>query len=230
MRKLVVIPARGGSKGIPLKNIYPINGKPLIEYTLDILSELNIEGDVVVSTDSAAISEIVKKYPSVMVIRRPDEISQDLSRTEDALLHALDYMWENYTRDYDYVVTMQATSPLRKIQTVQAFLNEFEKNINKYDAQLTLTETRADYWLRDITGGYERLFPNAPRRRQDRDPLYIENSMLYATTVSSLKATYSVLGTNVNGFVISEEEAVDINNREDIFLTEMYLEFRRGTL
>lgn len=221
MKKLIVIPARGGSKGIPGKNIYPINGKPLLEYTLDVISRAQLsDTDVAVSTDSEKIMEVARKYDNVIAINRPAEISGDKSSTESALMHALDYMERSYNKTYEAVITLQATSPLRKEETLRRFVEQFELDYPRYDALLSLNEDRSDFWTEVNEGAFERLFKNAPRRRQERKPLFVENSAYYMTGVKELRETGSILGTKVNGFVISEYEAVDINEMIDIYITE----------
>lgn len=223
MKNLIVVPARGGSKGIPKKNIYPVLGKPLLEYTLEASLKAHIEGDIVVSTDSEDIAAVVQKFQEIEVVKRPDNLSTDNSTTEVALIHALNYMKEVYDKEYDCVVTMQPTSPLRKAKTIKKFIEEFEKNFEQYDSQLTFTETRSDYWILNQNNEFKRLFPDEPRRRQDRTPLYIENSCLYITKVEILRKTKSVLGEKIKGFIIDEIEGVDINQYEDIKIAEIYL-------
>ena len=100
MQKLIVIPARGGSKGIPGKNIYPINGKPLLEYTLEVIKKACLDNtDVVVSTDSDSIKKVVQKYIYIDIVDRPKDISGDNAKTEEALLHALSIMEEKNKRN-----------------------------------------------------------------------------------------------------------------------------------
>lgn len=223
MRYLVVIPARGGSKGIPHKNIYRIAGKPLLVYAIESMSGVEYEGDLVVSTDDDEIAAIALKYENVMVIKRPDEISHDTAKTEAALIHALKYMEEKYDKKYDAVVTLQPTSPLRESRTIQDFLRAYERDIQKYDALLTLSEDRSDFWIQKPDGSYGRLFPDAPRRRQERNPLYVENSAIYVTSRESLLECNSVLGKRVNGYVINTAEGVDINEFSDIAMAESLL-------
>ncbi len=221
MQYLIVVPARGGSKGIPGKNIYPVNGKPLLAYTLEVAVEANLKNaDIAVSTDSDKIMAVANKYKDVTIIARPPEISGDRASTESALLHALDYMEKKLWKKYDAVITLQATSPLRKAETLLDFIKEYESNYPDYDALLSLNEDKSDFWHEIGNGKYERLFKDAPRRRQERTPLYVENSAYYMTDVSALRKTGSILGTAVNGFVISEFEAVDINEMIDIYITE----------
>ena len=223
MRYLVVIPARGGSKGIPHKNIYRIAGKPLLVYAIESMSGVEYEGDLVVSTDDDEIAEVASKYNNVIVINRPADISHDTAKTEDALIHALKYMEEKYDKKYDAVVTLQPTSPLRESRTIQDFLRAYERDIQKYDALLTLSEDRSDFWIQKSDGSYGRLFPDAPRRRQERNPLYVENSAIYVTSRESLLECNSVLGKRVNGYVINTAEGVDINEFSDIAMAESLL-------
>lgn len=223
MKYLVVIPARGGSKGIPMKNIYPLNGKPLLVYSLEMIKQVDFDGDVAVSTDSEEIKQAALTISGIDVVDRPQEISGDKASTESALLHALEVMEKRKNCTYDAVVTLQATSPLRKPQTVKSCFVRYEEDREKYDALLTLTETRTDYWIKEGENHYRRLYPDAPRRRQDREPIYIENSAVYITDKKSLAETNSVLGHHVNGYVIPEREGVDINEKIDILIAEELL-------
>lgn len=222
MKILVVIPARGGSKGIPYKNIYPIKGKPLLEYAIESMIDSKVDCTIAVSTDSEKIADVARKYTEVVVIKRPDEISGDKASTESALIHALDYMEEEYGKTYDYIVTLPATSPLRKPETIADFICEFDKVKDIYDAQLTLHASYSDYWVKK-DDGFERLYKNAPRRRQERQPIYIENSAIYITKESSLRETNIVLGHNPTGYVIDEVEGIDINEARDIKIVESYI-------
>lgn len=224
MNYLIVVPARGGSKGIPGKNIYPVNGKPLLEYTLDLFTNSKPENiTIAVSTDSDKIKEVASKYEYVHVIDRPADISGDTASTETALLHAVDYMKDKYGMDFDAVITLQATSPLRKPETLGNIIQQFEKDFPKFDAILSLNEDRTDFWKKTESGNFERLNKNAPRRRQEREPLFVENSAYYITGTEALRKTNSVLGTSVNGFVIDADEAVDINEMTDIYVAEAML-------
>jgi len=228
MKKLIVIPARGGSKGIPGKNVYPINGKPLLEYTLEVILKAELQDtDVVVSTDSETIKKVAQKYELVEVVDRPKNISGDMAKTEDALLHALDVMENKKRKKYDAVLTLQATSPLREVSTLKRFIQAFEDGYPKYDAMLSLNENRTDFWIKKEDGSFERRDKNAPRRRQEREPLYAENSAYYITGVQALRESGSVLGNNSNGFIISDEEAIDINEPIDILIADAIIKMRK---
>ena len=223
MNYLVVIPARGGSKGIPLKNIYPLNGKPLLEYTIDVIKGAKLKNtDIVVSTDSDKIAMVAKKR-EIEVVERPQNISGDHASTEDALIHAIEWMKQRHQMNYDAVITLQPTSPLRKIETLQSFIKCFEENLGVYDALISFTESYSDYWIKNSNGDFKRLQENAPRRRQGRAPLYIENSAYYVTEIQALIKTRSILGTKANGFIISEIEGIDINEPIDLKIANCFL-------
>lgn len=230
MQKLIVVPARGGSKGIPGKNIYLVNGKPLLEYTLDMLEKVALEDtDIVVSTDSTEIKNIAERYKKVIVVDRPAEISGDEASTESALIHALNQQESKLNKKYQAVLTMQATSPLRCPETLKQFVEAYERSYPAYDAQLSLSEDRSDFWVSTDGNSFERLYKDAPRRRQERKPLYVENSAYYITDADALRKTNSVLGTCANGFLISAIEAVDINEPIDIIIVESLLKERSQT-
>lgn len=224
MRYLVVIPARGGSKGIPFKNIVDLCGKPLINYTLDTISNIEFDGDVVVSTDSDLIKNKIMFYKNIMIIDRPPEISTDESSTESALIHAIEYM-KMQGKLYDAVITLQTTSPFRSKETIINCINKYEDVCSINDALLTLNESYQDYWfLKDDK--FSRLFPNNPRRRQDRNPIFVENGLVYITSVKSLLKTNSVLGTNCAAFVTDVKESIDINEPIDLIIAEYLMKER----
>lgn len=210
-----VIPARGGSKGIPNKNITDLAGKPLLFYSINCLKESGLNIPIYVSSDSLEILEIAKKN-GANPIKRPVEIAQDKSSTESALLHFCDQL-ENEGKQFDAILTVQPTSPFRKPETIKEFCEKFQSIQPGYDAMLTLHKNLSDFWIYDESEKrHKRLYPNAPRRRQERAPLYVENSCLYITLVTSLKLKNSVLGTNCFGFEIDEIEAIDINEPIDL--------------
>jgi CMP-N-acetylneuraminic acid synthetase len=227
MKPLVaVIPARGGSKRIPNKNIAPLAGKPLLAYTIEAARASGIVDRILVSTDSDAIADVSLEY-SAEVIMRPAELATDISSTESVLLHALDVLITEGIQP-PAVLTLPPTSPLRSAETIRAFVAAFAQLPPEIDALISLSENRGDFWIKKGQGEnqWARLFPNAPRRRQDREPLYEENSALYLTRVDALRETRSILGKCVAGFVIDALEAVDINEPRDLLWARFLLENR----
>jgi CMP-N,N'-diacetyllegionaminic acid synthase len=227
MKPLVaVIPARGGSKRIPNKNISPLAGKPLLAYTIEAAQASGVVDRILVSTDSNAISQLAREF-GAEVLMRPTELATDASSTESVLLHALDILMKEGVQP-PAVLTLPPTSPLRSAETIRAFVAAFEQLPAEIDALISLTENRGDFWLKKEEGTeqWARLFPDAPRRRQDREPLYEENSALYLTRVAALRQTQSILGKRVAGYVIDSQEAVDINEPLDLLWAAFLLEKR----
>lgn len=109
---LAVIPARGGSKGVPHKNIRDLDGKPLIAYTIEAAIKSKVFDKIVVSTDSSEIAEIAQRYGAEVPFIRPKDLSGDFSSSDDVVLHAIDY-FKRKGKEFEYVCKLQPTSPLR---------------------------------------------------------------------------------------------------------------------
>jgi N-acylneuraminate cytidylyltransferase len=217
---LAVIPARGGSKSIPLKNIKPLAGKPLLAYTIETAKQSRYLDRCVVSTDHDDIAKVAAVY-GAEVIHRPPEYATDKAPTELALLHAVGTLGQAGYRP-DYVVTLEPTSPLRSAGLIDRCI-ELAMKRTEADCVMTVIETRKCYG-RILDGRFEYLFPDQPRRRQDRTPLYEESSTVYVTRTSTLERHRSVLGLVRYAVVVDDpREAIDINEPLDFILAEAAL-------
>lgn len=216
---LAIIPARGGSKSVPKKNIKPLGNKPLIKYTFEQVSKVKNLNYVLVSTDDEEIANF-SQNESFRVIKRPNEISRDNSSTESALLHAVDVL-EKEGRFFDYVVVLEPTSPFRKSSTI----DECISLIYDLDADSLLTLKESYSNIGNFNSNYfTPIRPNQPRRRQDRSPFYIESSTLYIAKIDFLKATKSLVSDKWAAYILrSDEESVDINNLMDFYFAETLL-------
>ena len=112
MKSLFLITARGGSKGIPHKNIKPLNGKPLIYYAIDVARQFVEDEDICVSTDGDDIIKTVEDYNLKVLFKRPAELASDTAGSDEVILHAVQY-YEALGRLYDNIVLLQPTSPFR---------------------------------------------------------------------------------------------------------------------
>jgi CMP-N,N'-diacetyllegionaminic acid synthase len=213
---MAVIPARGGSKRAPRKNIRPLGEKPLLAYTIAATRDAGLGNATFVSTEDAEIAAVAKTL-GCAVIPRPDALATDAASTEIVLLHALD---EAAKRGWHprWILTLPPTSPFRRASTIRFFMDHAATS--GVDCLLSLTETRASLWRQIPEGKIGRLFPDAPRRQQDRAPLYEENSAIYLTAVPALRATGSVLGTSQRGIAIDPVEGFDINSELDFVLAD----------
>ena len=217
MTILGIIPARGGSKSIPLKNIKHLNGKPLIEYTINTALASKALDRVVVSTDHDQIAGICEKFKGIEVIRRPAFLATDEASTEMALLHVCDELERRDGYIPDIVVTLEPTSPMRSAETIRKCVRVFSNS--DADSVVGVTETK-DVFGKIVSGRFEHLFPNQPRRRQERESLYKESSTIYATKLKILRQKKSVLGDMVYPLIIDSMESVDINEAHDFLMAE----------
>ena len=224
MKCLIIIPARGGSKRIPHKNIALLQGKPLIQYTIDCVRDAGLSDFLVVSTEDLTIAQVAKKN-GVIVMNRPLELSKDNTSTEKVLLNVLDQFEIDGEVLPEWVMTLPPTSPLRSASSLTYFLEKLDLVNEDIDCVMSVTENKGDFWNFKTDGSFQRLFPDAPRRQQDRDSLFEENSSIYLTRVSALKETGSILGRKVLGIPISHYEGLDINNINDLEYAEALMNY-----
>jgi CMP-N-acetylneuraminic acid synthetase len=215
---LCVIPARGGSKRVPNKNMAEVGGRPMLWWTIQ--AALGAGFRPWVSSEDEAILDYANSIGGVRPLRRPLELAADASSTESVLLHAL-----GSAERKPWVMTLPPTSPLRTAATIQKVL---ETPRGDAEALMTVTDYRGDLWQR--CGNYlTRLQASAPRRQQEREPLWEENSAVYLTNTMSLYTSQSVLGYgNVIGVPISRQEAWDVNDPLDLLVADALLKGPTG--
>lgn len=223
MKTLIVIPARGGSKRIPRKNVRIMCGKPLICYSIENAKALKqyMDVDVAVSTDDEELGGIVEKR-GVYVIKRPAELATDKVTLDPVIFHAVNYMEEKMGKKYDTVITMQATSPTLKFETVKAAIEFFENS--GWDTVISaMNKPHLSWGLKDgvITKNYEKRLNS-----QELPPNYLETGGFLITRRECVTENGRI-GEKVNIFEISEEEAMDIDTYSDWILCENILRRKR---
>jgi len=223
MNVIGVVPARGGSKTIPRKNVRPLAGKPLIQYTVEEAKKSKYLDRILVSTDDFEIAAISRDV-GAEVILRPSELATDTSPTEDALIHVVETLRKNEGYETDIVVTLEPTSPLRTAELVDRCVETLFQT--DADSVITVSETR-ECLGRVVGGRFEFMLKDQPRRRQDREPLYKESSTVYVTRVESLLRLKSVLGERLYAVITRDDEAVDINTPLDFVMAEAVIQWRQ---
>lgn len=212
-RILAVIPARGGSKGIPRKNIRLLGGKPLIAYSIESASNSRYVDDVVLSSDDEEILEIAKLY-GANIIQRPDELAADDVPLDPVIHHALVSTEIDKGVSYDYVISMQPTSPLLKPKTLDRAISELIENGS--DTLIGVRDETHLYWTKknkEFTPLYkERL------NRQYLDPIYKETGLFI--TKRNVINKYSRIGGKLFIFNTPFEESIDIDTNFDWWLVE----------
>lgn len=220
---LVVIPARGGSKGIPGKNIKDLGGKPLISYTIEAVRDIFEPKDVLVSTDSEKIKEIVEQLGFEVPFLRPKSLATDKSGTYEVLLHALDFM-EARGKYYDTLLLLQPTSPFRKSRHIKEAIEEYNHDC---EMLVSVKETKANpYYLLREENEFGYLVKSKEgnfTRRQDCPKVWEINGSIYIINVKSLREKHYGQFTKVKKFEMDEFSSHDIDTELDWLVAESIL-------
>ena len=206
------IPARGGSKTVPGKNIKDFAGKPLIVHSIEYALNSNLIQDVVVSTDDSKIGKI-SRDAGANIIKRPDELSMDTSTSESAVEHYLN----SRSKKPEIIVLLQATSPLRPENSLDEALTYFINE--KFDSLLSIISTHRFIWRvkEDRTAYAEYDYINRPRRQelQPVDMRYLENGSLYIFTREHFEKTGNRLGGKIGYVEWPEDYSMEIDTEVD---------------
>ncbi len=223
-----IIPARGGSKRLLRKNVRPFCGKPLVAWTIAEAKKSRYLDDVIVSTDDNVISRISRKYCTNVPFKRPASLASDKAKTVDVMLHALKW-FEGKGLDYDIVVLLQPTSPLR----TAADIDEAVKLLFKKHASAIVSVCKVEhhpYWsgplqksgsMRDFMKGSSRA-----KRTQDMPVFYRLNGAVYVIYSKTLKKAKSFYGDNTFAYVMPVGRSIDIDNKEDFSMAEYFFKER----
>lgn len=203
---LTIIPARGGSKRLPGKNIKELNGKPLLGYSIEYAQQF-IEGDVLVSTDDEKIAQIAQQY-DIEVQIRPTHLALDNTPTIDVLKYVL----MSVEKEYDFVVLLQPTNPLRPENLFQEAWNLLQKE----KGSSLLTVSLNQHKLGKLKGNHFQPYTyQFGQRSQDLDPLYYENGLLYITASELLKEGVLMDDNSIAMPINHPYATVDIDNEID---------------
>jgi N-acylneuraminate cytidylyltransferase len=213
MNTLFIIPARGGSKGLPGKNIKPLNDVPLIFYSIDVARKFTNDSNICISTDDTKIKNLVEKGRNLKVpFIRPSELATDSAGTYEVLIHALDFYEMQMKKNYDAIVLLQPTSPFRTKKDVENALHLF--NPSQHDMVVSVVETKANPYFslfeENDSGFLEQSKKSNYTRRQDCPKVYEYNGAVYVINVNSLKKM------KINEFVRIQKSLMDKENSLDI--------------
>ena len=225
MKTLYVIPARGGSKGIPHKNIKPLAGKPLIGYSIDVARQLAADDDICLTTDDPDIAATAESMGLNVPFLRPASLATDTCGTYEVLIHALDF-YRDRGIDYDTLVLLQPTSPMRTADDVRAATALYSPHI---DIVVTVKEAASNPYyncyetdndgflhISKGDGGYT--------RRQDAPKVWEYNGAVYVINVESLRRMPLSAFTRRRMSVMPAERSVDLDPPVDWLIAETLIE------
>lgn len=222
MNILCVIPVRGGSKGVPRKNVRSVAGRPLVVWTIEQALAARPALDVLVSTDDQEIADVARAAGADVPFLRPAELARDETPTEPVIRHAIDARTAQGRRP-DAVMLLQATSPVRQPGTLDRAVAQFAET--GVDSMVGVVPVAPFLW--ELTDPPRAAYPvDARPRRQDMGPTdkrYRETGSLYITRTEIYERLDNRLGGEIGLFVMAEEEGVDIDTFQDLELAERYL-------
>lgn len=232
MCMIAIIPARGGSKGLPGKNIKMLNGKPLIAYTIEAALKSKYIDSVIVSTDSPAIAKVAKEYGAEVPFLRPDELSTDSSSAIDVYLHATNYYMENNKVKLNKFMVLLPTAPLRTEKhiddAVELFLEKKADtliSIKEADTPVTwYMEKNDDDRIKNARFG----IGNAVTNRQENNQYFVPNGAIYILDYELLKTNRTYYSNNTIGYVMSSEDSVDIDTLIEFKFAEFLLNYKNS--
>jgi CMP-N,N'-diacetyllegionaminic acid synthase len=215
---IAIIPARGGSKGIPRKNIKELCGKPLIAHIIETSLCVKELDRVIVSTEDEEIVKVALQY-GAEVILRPAKLAGDDVPTLPVLQHVVSFVED---RGYfpDNIILLYPTSPLLRAEIIRYAIKRLCDH--EVDSVMSVVKDRGHYWV-EVGGTYERLFPKIIQNRQFIKPLYKENGAIYASTRRTLMDEGSLVGPRVSFILMDPDENIDIDEPCDFELAERRL-------
>ncbi len=186
---IAIIPARGGSKGLPGKNIKHLLGKPLIAWTIQSAKKSKLIDTLIVNTDDKEIASVAEKYGAKVPFLRPKKLARDNSSTYDVIFHTLDW-FEKKGLNFDVVILLEPTSPLRKDEDIDNAIKLFLKNYNKADSLVSMGEVHLEnpFITLKIKGKYARpIFKTNFSQRQKLEKSYFPYGVIYLSKVKALR-------------------------------------------
>jgi CMP-N,N'-diacetyllegionaminic acid synthase len=221
---LAIIPARGGSKRLPRKNVLELCGKPLIAWSIEAGLKSKYIDKLIVTSDDEDILSISKKYGSD-IIKRPEELSNDTATTFDALKHTIDNL-----EKYDYIVLLQPTSPLRN----EKHLDEAIELLEQKNADAVISVCKMDHsplWCNTLpeNGSMQNFLKEEVlnKRSQDLDKYFRLNGAIYICKIDKfLNNKGFFLKENIYAYLMSKEDSTDIDDEFDFLMTEYIMKYK----
>lgn len=223
---LAIITARGGSKGVARKNIKDLAGKPLIAYTIEAAIASQYLTRCIVSTEDEEIAEVSLRYGAEVPFMRPAELAQDDSTSIEVVQHAVRWLKDNQNQDYDYIMILQPTSPLRTAEDIDACI---KKVVDSGADSVMAMKELVDYSLKKLKKiENDQILPYVedegkfPLPRHKLGKMYKRNASIFLTKTELVMAG-DLFGQVSRPYIMSEERSVDINNLIDFELAEFFI-------
>ena len=232
MKNLCVILARGGSKGIPKKNIVDLNGRHLISYTIDAAIKSEIFDEIVVSTDCDEIAKVAIDCGALIPFMRPEELSLDHVWSRDALKHAVLECERIFNKTYDYIFELPCVAPLRNSTHIKEACKKLVKT--GADSVISVCKMQDKHPVRMKRIVDDKIYDfceihteGEGSRRQDLDPCYIRNGAIYSMTRECIVENFSRKGDISRPYIMEDVDSVNIDSYIDLFTASAIMNMRK---
>lgn len=217
---LGLIPARGGSKGVPRKNIREFAGQPLLTHTIEAATAASQIDRTIVTTDDEEIRDISREYGAEAPFLRPSELASDDAPTEPVIEHAVTYLRKKDEYESDAIVLLQPTSPLRDAEDIDAAIDHYEQA--NASSLVAVCEDHSNRWRR-TEDGPQQVNYETPTRRQEKEPEYVETGAIYIIDTERFLSTGNIRVGSTELYIIDDYAAVDIDTPFDFWLAEQIM-------
>lgn len=229
---LAIIPARGGSKGLPKKNIKELCGKPLIAWSIEAGLKSKYLDEVMVTTDSEEIANLSKEFGASVPFLRPENLASDTATTFDAVKHTIDYYKNNLNKEFDFIVLLEPTSPLREDNDIDNMIKNLVDNQNKFDSisSIGAVNEHPSIMKKKTTDG--RIIPfckelEMTTRRQDNEVAYFPYGVAYISKTSSLLEEKTFYTSKNTFYEIKRYQCYEIDDIYDFLAIENILKYKK---
>lgn len=227
---LAIIPARGGSKGLPRKNVKKLCGKPLIVWSIEAGLKSNYVDELIVSTDDKEIVEIATKYGAKVPFLRPDYLASDTATSFDAVKHTIDYYKNELGKEFDYIVLLEPTSPLRESDDIDSAIKKLLHSNADSIVGISKTEDQNPAFLilkddSNYISGYENKEMKV-LRRQDISDVYFFEGTIYISKIEVLLNKKSFYHKNTIGYEVPKYKSLEIDDMDDFIMVEAIMKYK----
>lgn len=227
---LAIIPARGGSKGLPGKNIKELCGKPLIAWSIETALKSKYLDEVMVTTDYQDIADISLQYGANVPFLRPKKLSGDTATSFDAMKHTIEYYKKELNKEFDYVVLLEPTSPLRESRDIDNMIKKLAENENDFDSIVSIGEVHEhpSIMKKIVNRNYLTSYCmelEMKSRRQDNDVAYFPYCVAYIVKIKSLLNEKSVYTKRNTFYKIKRYQCFEIDDIYDFLTIENIMKY-----
>jgi len=232
LKILALIPARGGSKGVPRKNIRLLGNKPLIGWTIEAAKNCSFKMRTVVSTDDPDIAEIAKSFGAEVPFLRPTELATDTTADYPVCVHALDWLLKNEHYKPDLIVWLRPTTPMRQSQDIDDSIKQIVA-IDSTGLRSVCAVEHHPYWMKTLSKSNNQLTPfiegvseEKYYQRQLLPPTYRLNGAVDITWHQTIQVEKKLYGSNIQGYIMPVERSIDIDTELDFLIAELLMRQR----